>query len=142
MLTGPSYKEFTDALGPLAENITSVSWWERSLPYRGVGPFSTGEAYAEAYGKKYGSAPDYGEASSTACGVLLQQAAEKAGSIEPIALRDALAELDIVTFYGPIKFGPSGQIQSQKLPIFQLQDGKRVIVAPADVRQGNFRIMT
>jgi branched-chain amino acid transport system substrate-binding protein len=142
MLTGPSYKEFIDALGPLAEQISSVSWWEPVLPYRGVGPFATSEDYAKAYEKRYNVVPDYGEASPTACAVVLQMAAEKAQSIDPIALRDALVGLDILTFYGPIKFGPNGQIESQKCPVFQLQGGKRIIVAPADVSQGNLQIIS
>jgi branched-chain amino acid transport system substrate-binding protein len=142
MLTGPSYKEFIDALGPLAEQISSVSWWEPVLPYRGVGPFATSENYAKAYEKRYNVVPDYGEASSTACAVALQMAAEKAQSIDPIALRDALVGLDILTFYGPIKFGPNGQIESQKCPVFQLQGGKRIIVAPADVSQGKLQIIS
>jgi branched-chain amino acid transport system substrate-binding protein len=142
MLTGPSYKEFIDALGPLAEQISSVSWWEPVLPYRGVGPFATSEDYAKAYEKRYNVVPDYGEASSTAYAVALQMAAEKAQSIDPIALRDALVGLDILTFYGPIKFGPNGQIESQKCPVFQLQGGKRIIVAPADVSQGKLQIIS
>ena len=142
MLTGPSYKEFIDALGPLAEQISSVSWWEPVLPYRGVGPFATSEDYAKAYEKRYNVVPDYGEASSTACAVALQMAAEKAQSVDPIALRDALVGLDIFTFYGPIKFGPNGQIESQKCPVFQLQGGKRIIVAPADVSQGKLQIIS
>ena len=142
MLTGPSYKEFTDALGPLAERITSVSWWEPVLPYRGVGPFPTSEEYARAYSVRYNVVPDYGEASSTAIGVALQVAAEKAGSIDPVALRNSLADLDISTFYGQVKFGPSGQIQSQKCPVFQIQNQKRVIISPRDVRQGDLQIIT
>jgi branched-chain amino acid transport system substrate-binding protein len=142
MLTGPSYKEFIDALGPLAEQVSSVSWWEPVLPYRGVGPFATSEDYAKAYEKRYNVIPDYGEASSTACAVVLQMAAEKAQSIEPVALRDALVGLDILTFYGPIKFGANGQIASQKCPVFQLRGGKRIIVAPDDVRQGELQIIS
>lgn len=142
MLTGPSYKEFIDALGPLAEGITSVSWWDPTLPYHGVGPFATSEEYARLFTARYGVAPDYGEASSTACGIALQKAAEEAGSIDPVALRDALARLDIVTFYGRIKFGPTGQIETQKLPVFQLQQGRRVIIAPADIRQGDLKLLT
>ncbi len=143
MLTGPSYKEFIDALGPLAERISSVSWWEPVLPYKnGVGPFASSEEYARTYTARYNVVPDYGEASSTVVGVALQAAAEKAGSIDPVALRDSLAALDIPTFYGPLKFGPSGQIQSQKCPVFQIQNQKRVIISPRDVRQGDLQIIT
>ncbi len=142
MLTGPSYKEFSDALGPLAEGITAVSWWEASVPYHGIPPFPTAREYNDAYIARYGTAPDYGEASSTACCIALQAAAEKAGSLDPLALRDALASLDVMSFYGRLKFGPSGQIVVQALPLFQLQGGKRVILAPEDIRQGELKILS
>ncbi len=142
MLTGPSYKEFSDALGPLAEGITAVSWWEASVPYHGIPPFPTAREYNDAYIARYGTAPDYGEASSTACCIALQAAAEKAGSLDPVALRDALASLDVMSFYGRLKFGPSGQIVVQALPLFQLQGGKRVILAPEDIRQGELKILS
>jgi branched-chain amino acid transport system substrate-binding protein len=141
MLTGPSYKEFSDALGPLAEGITAVSWWESSVPYHGIDPFPSAPEYAAAYAARYGNSPDYGEASSTACCIALQAAAEKAGSLDPVALRDALAELDVMSFYGRLKFGPTGQIVAQALPLFQLQGGKRVILAPEDIRQGELKIL-
>jgi branched-chain amino acid transport system substrate-binding protein len=141
MLTGPSYKEFSDALGPLAEGITAVSWWESSVPYHGIDPFPSAPAYASAYAARYGNAPDYGEASSTACCIALQAAAEKVGSLDPMALRDALAELDVMSFFGRLKFGPTGQIVAQALPLFQLQGGKRVILAPEDIRQGELKIL-
>ncbi|MDB6082195.1 MAG: extracellular ligand-binding receptor [Gammaproteobacteria bacterium] len=141
MLTGPSYKEFSDALGPLAEGITAVSWWEPSVPYHGIAPFPTAPEYAAAFTARYGTAPDYGEASSTACCLALQAAAEKAGSLDPVALRDALAAIDVMSFYGRLKFGPTGQIVAQALPLFQLQGGKRVILAPADIRQGDLNIL-
>src|SRR5262249_38924237 len=131
-----------DALGPLAEQVSSVSWWEPVLPYRGVGPFATSQDYAKAYETRYNVVPDYGEASSTACAVVLQVAAEKAQSIDRVALGAALVGLDVVTFYGPIKFGANGQIAPKKCPIFQLRGGKRVIVAPADIRQGELQLIS
>src|SRR5204862_8184080 len=113
-------------LGPRCGRIGSVSWWAPGRRYKnGVGPFPGSEAYARTYPARYNVVPDYGEASSTVVGVALQAAAEKAGSIDPVALRDSLAALDIPTFYGPVKFGPSGQIQSQKCPVFQIQNQKR-----------------
>jgi branched-chain amino acid transport system substrate-binding protein len=72
--------------------------------------------------------------------VVLQLAIEKAGSVDPKAVRDALAALDVTTFYGPVKFGPTGQIVSLKPPVFQLRDGKPVIVYPDDIKQGDIRL--
>ena len=141
MVTGPSNKEFTDALGPLAENVTSVSWWEASVSYKGNAPFATSPDYAAAYAARFGTAPDYGEASSTACCIALGAAAEAAGSLAPVAIRDALATLDVPSFFGRLKFGPTGQILVQALPLFQLQNGKRVILSPDDIRQGDLKLI-
>ena len=46
-----------------------------------------------------------------------------------------LANLDIVTFYGPINFGANGMNQVRKLPIIQIQNGQPVVLAPADIMQ-------
>ena len=54
-------------------------------------------------------------------------------------LRDALAALDTVTFFGRIKFGPTGQISSLDPPVFQLQGGKPVVIFPDYVKQADFK---
>ena len=140
MIAGPAYREFVDALGPAAENLTSASWWHPAVRYTGcVGPWDTTQAYVAAYGAKFGGLPDYGEASSSVCGVVVQMAAKAAGSLEPQALRDALAALDIPTFFGQIKFGPSGQVASYTPPVFQIQGGKQVVLYPTAIKQGELR---
>ncbi|HXG02986.1 MAG TPA: amino acid ABC transporter substrate-binding protein [Candidatus Binatia bacterium] len=139
MIAGPAYKEFVDATGPLAENVTSAAWWHPAVRYKGVDVFGSTERYNQLYQAAYGAVPDYVEASSSACGVILQLAIEKAGSIDPRKVRDALASLDLTTFYGPVRFGPTGQIVSLEPPVFQIQGGKPVVIFPAAIRQGELR---
>jgi branched-chain amino acid transport system substrate-binding protein len=139
MIAGPAYKEFVDATGPLAENVTSAAWWHPAVRYKGVDVFGSTERYNQLYQAAYGAVPDYVEASSSACGVILQLAIEKAGSIDPRKVRDALASLDLMTFYGPVRFGPTGQIVSLEPPVFQIQGGKPVVIFPAAIRQGELR---
>jgi len=67
--------------------------------------------------------------------IALQKAIENAGSIDGAKVRKALTELDIVTFYGPIKFGSNGMNQVRKLPIMQIQNGKPVVLAPSNIEQ-------
>jgi branched-chain amino acid transport system substrate-binding protein len=126
-------------MGKLAENVTSAAWWHPAVRYKGPDVFGTTEAYNRAFEAKYKTVPDYVEASASACGVILQLAIEKAGSVDPKAVRDALAAMDVTTFYGPVKFGPTGQIVSLKPPVFQLRDGKPVVIYPDEIRQGEFR---
>jgi branched-chain amino acid transport system substrate-binding protein len=48
-------------------------------------------------------------------------------------VRDALASLDITTFYGPIKFSANGENNTKPMVTIQIQSGKVVTVYPADV---------
>jgi branched-chain amino acid transport system substrate-binding protein len=141
MIAGPAYKEFAEATGPLAENISSVSWWHPAVRYQGKDVFGPTEAFNAAWAKKYGGEADYVEASAAADGAILQLAIEAADSIDPKKVRDALAAMDVETFYGKVKFGPAGQITSLEPPVFQLVGGKPVVVYPASIKQGEFRFI-
>jgi branched-chain amino acid transport system substrate-binding protein len=139
MIAGPAYKEFIDATGRLAENVSSASWWHPAVRYQGKDIFGTTQAFNELWRKKYGHIPDYAEASAAAAGAIFQLAIEAANSIERKKVRDALASLDVVTFYGHVKFGPTGQITSLEPPVFQIQGGKPMVIYPAAVKQADFK---
>jgi branched-chain amino acid transport system substrate-binding protein len=139
MIAGPAYQEFAKALGPLADNITSMSWWHPAVRYKGKDVFGSTEAFNAAWQKKYNNEADYVEASSAADGAILQLAIEAANSIDPKKVRDAIAALDVETFYGKVKFGSNGQITSLEPPVFQLQSGKPVILWPPDIKQGELK---
>jgi branched-chain amino acid transport system substrate-binding protein len=141
MLAGPAYPEFVDGLGDAANGVTSVTWWHPELRFKSSDVFNTTENYVKLFQAKYGKLPDYAQASSSAAGAVLQMAIEKAGSIDPEKVRDALASTDFDTFYGPIKFGPSGQNITADNPIFQIQDKKIVITAPENVKRGTLQLM-
>jgi branched-chain amino acid transport system substrate-binding protein len=136
MITGPSYKEFTDALGPLSDGVTSASWWHHALTYKTTDVFgSTAEFYKEFVARTK-TDPDYVHASSAAALIALQMAIEKAGSIDKDKVREQLAKLDVLTFYGPIKFGANGMNQGRDLPIIQVQGNKMVVLFPEAIKQG------
>jgi branched-chain amino acid transport system substrate-binding protein len=141
-IAGPAYAEFAKALGPLAENVTSMSWWHPAVRYKGPDVFGSTEAFNAAYAKKYGgNEADYIEAGSAACGAILQMAIEKAGTVDPVKVRDAIAATDTDTFYGHVKFNPDGQITSLQPPVFQLVGGKPVILWPDAIKSGEIRFM-
>ena len=142
MLAGPAYQEFTQTLGPLAEDITSMSWWHPAVRYKGKDVFGSTEAFNAAWAKKYGGQADYVEAGSAACGAILQMAIDAAGAIDPKNVRDAIAATDAETFYGHVKFGADGQITSLQPPVFQLVGGNPVILWPPAIKQGELRFMS
>ena len=139
MIAGPAYQEFINATGARAENVSSAAWWHPAVDYDGKDIFGTTDDYIAAFQKRYDAMPDYTEASSSAAGAILQLAIEKAGTIEPAAVRDALAGLDVTTFYGPVRFGETGQIISLEPPVFQIQDGEAKVVYPEAVKQSDMR---
>jgi branched-chain amino acid transport system substrate-binding protein len=139
MITGPVYREFIDSLGPLAEGVTSASWWHHSAEYKGDDPWGSTKAFYDEFVKREKSDPDYVHAAAAAALVALQKAVEKAGTIDKAKVRDALASLDIVTFYGPIKFSANGMNGGRDLPIIQVQGGKPVVLYPERIKQGNLQ---
>jgi branched-chain amino acid transport system substrate-binding protein len=141
MIAGPAYREFVEAAGPLADNVSSAAWWHPAVRYNGKDVFGTTEAFNKAWDAKYKGEADYAEASAAAAGAILQLAIEKANSIDPKQVRDALAAMDTETFYGKVKFGPTGQITSLEPPVFQIQGGKPVVIHPAAIKQSDFRFI-
>ena len=139
MITGPAYREFVDALGPLAENVTSATWWHASQTYKADDVFGSTQEFADAVRKKTGQDPDYVHASSAAALIVIQKAIERSPSLAPEALRAAIAQTDILTFYGPIKFRADGMNENRNLPIIQIQGGKPVVLFPADMQQAQFK---
>lgn len=141
MIAGPAYREFVEAGGQLAENVSSAAWWHPAVRYNSKDVFGSTQAFNAAWEKKYQGEADYAEASAAAAGVILQLAIEAAGTIDPVKVRDALAAMDVETFYGRVKFGPTGQITSLEPPVFQIQGGKPVVIHPAAIKQADFRLM-
>ena len=63
----------------------------------------------------------------------------RAGTLDRKAVRDALAETDIMTFYGPIAFDETGKNVSKPTVLFQVQDGKYAVVYPQEFAEAEFR---
>jgi branched-chain amino acid transport system substrate-binding protein len=140
MIAGPAYQDFIESAGASAENITSASWWHPAEQYEGKDIFGSTSNFVKLFKAKYNSEPDYGQASASLCGALFQMAIEKAGSLDRDKVRDELARLDVVTFFGPVKFGANGQINSLDPPVFQIQGAKPVVLFPEAIKQGDLKL--
>ncbi len=140
MIAGPAYQEFITATGKSSENISSAAWWHTAARYKGQDIFGSTENYTKLFREKYKADPDYAQASASVSGALFQMAIEKAGSIDRNKVRDELARMNVQTFWGPVKFGANGQITSLVPPVFQIQNGKTVVVHPAAIKQGEFKL--
>jgi branched-chain amino acid transport system substrate-binding protein len=140
MIAAPAYQEFIDAAGKGAENISSAAWWHPAVRYKGVDIFGTTESFVKLFKDTYKADPDYAHASASVSGALFQIAIEKSGTINRQKVRDELAKMDVTTFWGPVKFGPTGQITSLEPPVFQIQNAKPIVVHPAAIKQGELKM--
>lgn len=130
---GPATPDFISALGSTANYILSSAQWTAQEKYNGIDVYGTPANYAQIYQTEYGHPPSYQSAESTAAGLAFQYAIQKAGSIDPQKVRDALASLDIMTFYGEIRFDSTGANTFKPMATIQIQNGSLVTVYPPDV---------
>jgi len=140
MITGPSYREFVDASGPLATNVTTASWWHPAVRYISNDVFKSSENYTKVFRAKYNEDPDYTNATGSAVGVVLQQAIESTGTLDRDKVRVALAAGKFQTFFAPIAFSPQGYATSYTPPIFLVQGGKPVVLYPKEIKQADFAL--
>lgn len=128
-LTHCDSAQVAEKLGAAAEYALCASQWDASLAYEGE-YFGTAADYAKLFEETYDYAPPYQAAESTAGVLVFVDALERAGSLEPEAVRDALAETDLMTIYGPVKFDETGKNTAKPMVLYQIQDGQYQVVAP------------
>ncbi|BDE06724.1 branched-chain amino acid ABC transporter substrate-binding protein [Vulcanimicrobium alpinum] len=129
---GPDTPDFTNTLGKDANGVYGGAQWSEAVKYKGdPGFYRTAREYAEAFDKVYHHRPDYHDAESTATCLAFQYAIEKAGSLEPEKVRNALTKLDQVTFYGILKFDSRGLNVFKPMVVNQIQNQKLVTVWPS-----------
>ncbi len=130
---GPALPDFVNSLGADANDVVTGSQWTPVVKYSGNDYWKTPQAYADAYRAKFNADPAYQAADGTAAALALQNAIMTANSLDRTKVRDALAKLDIQTFYGPIKFDSRGANLSKPMVVEQIQNGKRSTVWPSEV---------
>ncbi len=128
---GPSNPEFPAEVGDAANYIIGPTQWEASMSWKDD-YFGTAAEYAERYEAMWGEPPSYQAAESTATALALQLAIENAGSTDMDAVRQALFDLDVETFYGPINFDDTGKNAGKPMGAIQIQDGNIFVIAPTE----------
>ncbi len=113
--------DFRHALGKDADYAFGMTAW---LPNPALKDrwFGNAEQFAKDYQVKYGYEPDYHAASGVSDVEAIVTAIEKAGSLNPKKVRDAIAASNFDSLYGKIAFGKNGQIAMDQTAI-QIQNG-------------------
>lgn len=126
---GPPTGDFRKTLGKAAEYVYGVTPWLEDMEVGGE-IFKSAREFGKQFKERFGYEADYHVASGAADVLAYKFAIEKANSLDPKKVRDALAGLDVETLYGRVKFEQTGQIAMGQV-LIQIQDGKLVPVYAA-----------
>ena len=106
--------------GKNSEYALCAAQWHKTLSYSDEF-FGDGAQYDKEFTEIYGYAPPYQAAESSAALLVYKAAFEKADSLDKDKIRDALAQTDMQTFYGNIKFSDTGQNIAKPMVLFQVR---------------------
>lgn len=126
--------DVTGNFGDYAENVLCSTQWAETMTYEDP-IFGS----APNYDKEFKAAfPEYADktvpyqiAQASAAVYVFKDAFERAGTLDKEAVRDAIAETDLMTFYGPIKFSEAGNNIAKPMVLRQIQGGAYNVVAPS-----------
>jgi ABC-type branched-subunit amino acid transport system substrate-binding protein len=114
LLVAPPEPKFAE-LGAACISVIGSSQWEplahftkesakkEGLPFIGPG----GDDFVKAYKAKYNEMPSYHSAGGYISGLLLQEAIVKAGDTDIAKVKKALDDMNLMSFYGHVKFATS-----------------------------------
>jgi branched-chain amino acid transport system substrate-binding protein len=126
---GPPTGDFRKTLGDAAEYVYGITTWLPEMELKDA-IFGTSKQFGQQFERRFGYPADYHVASGAADVLAFKHAIEKAGTLDPKKVRDALAALDVGTLYGRLKFNPSGQIALPQT-LIQIQNKRLVPIYAA-----------
>jgi len=130
---GPQLQSYREALGRFANSIMVQIYWDERANYKDA-VFGSAKGFADYYRSINPRPLAYHTAAGAACIVVYLQAMQKARSVAPAAVREALATTDVETLYGRVKFTKDGDGDPILLGprIGQVQKGAVEIVFPTE----------
>lgn len=139
LIQAPSEPTFVEELGAeTVEGILGPTQWHKSADWSGEW-MGSAQDYYDRFVEAYDEEPSYLPAGASAAAVSLQIAIEEVGSLETDAIEQALRDMDVDTFFGPINYsaeddesGLMGANTTRPMLTIQLKDGEQIVVAPPD----------
>ena len=131
-LTHCEAAKITTKFGASTNDFLCPTQWAPTLTYKDK-YFGTAADYDKEFKKTfdgYKNVP-YQSAPATASVLVWKDAFERANSLDPEKVRDAIAATDMETFYGGIKFAPEGNNIAKPMVLRQIQNGEYNVVAPS-----------
>ncbi len=134
---GFTSQKFITKAGASANFLLTATLWTSQLQYPGT------KEYYDQYAKKYGAPPDYHGAEAYSALLVAVDALRRADSYSPESIRAALDQTDMMTPFGPVKFGSYENFERQNsLPtqVLQIINGKFECVWPQELATANFAL--
>ena len=121
-----------DKFGASTNGFLCPTQWSETLSYSDdmFGSAADYDKLFKATYPNYKNVP-YQSAQASAAVMVWKDAFERANSFDTEKLRDALADTNMKTFYGGIKFSEAGNNTAKPMVLRQIQDGKFNVVAPS-----------
>lgn len=135
-LLGPTLPGFVESLKQEAEYLLEPIQWSANMAWKDDVFGYTAAEFSRLFEKEFGYKPDYHPPQSAAALLVYQHALQKAGTLDPQKVRDAIAQTNIMTFYGPIRFNEKGMNIVKGMAVIQIQNGKPVVVYPKSAAEG------
>ncbi|MEJ2365016.1 MAG: ABC transporter substrate-binding protein [Deltaproteobacteria bacterium] len=132
---GFTLPEFKENAGVAADYVVSATLWHQVLPLPGA------MDYFNKFKAKYNKDTEYHGAEAYAAAYVIADVLRRAKSFSPEDIRQALAETDMMTAFGPVKFVSYGKKTNQnKLTTYvvQWQGGHLKLIWPADLANAKY----
>ncbi len=136
LLLGPTLPGFVEALKQDAEYLLEPIQWSSNMSWKDDVFGYTAKDFARLFERDFGYKPDYHPPQSSAALLVYHHALQKAGVSDPQKVRNAIAETDIMTFYGPVRFNEKGMNVAKGMAVIQIQKGRPVVVYPESAAEG------
>jgi branched-chain amino acid transport system substrate-binding protein len=125
---GVAFPAYRNAMGPAAEGVIGTGAWNPNVDIEGA------REYFDRHVEMHDAEPDrWASAACYATGQVYQQAIEAAGTLDPVAVKEALDTTEFQTILGTFRF--ENQLnRSYPGQIGQWQDDEFEIVSPTENR--------
>jgi ABC-type branched-subunit amino acid transport system substrate-binding protein len=134
---GPALPDFVAQLAGAAEHMLAAAMWTPTQIERGHDRFIEPGEFQRRFFERFSAQPSYLAAGAMACGLVYEAALRAAQSAASEPVRDAIARVNLETFYSHIEFDEKGLNAGRRLVTIQLRrkDGEIVHVPlwPLDV---------
>jgi len=126
--------DLVKSLGKDAEYIVGPTHWFRTFKYKDS-LFGDSPNFVKEFKQMFGYEPEYHSVAATAGIQTLGIALEKAGVLDVEKVRNALATMNVNTFWGSIQFDEKGKIKGRTMPVGQILNGQFTLVYPPELAE-------